>query len=98
MPLKNILKVEREQLPVNNRIDKPVDLKEVVQFAGLDDKKYKIDVSGRGDYLNYLPASKFLIDVDSAKVLANGTVKEYYKDRIVSPMIWEYTDEDAFKG
>jgi len=88
----------REQLPVNNRVDKPVDLNEVVQFAGLDDKKYKIDLSGRGDYLNYLPASKFLIDVDSAKVLSNGTVKEYFKDRLVSPMIWEYSGTDAFKG
>jgi hypothetical protein len=89
---------EREQLPVNNRIDKAVDLNEVVHFAGFDDKKYKMDISGRGDYLNYLPSSKFLIEVDSAKVLANGTVKEYYKDRIISPLIWEYTDEYAFKG
>jgi len=88
----------REQLPVNNRVDKPVDLNEVVQFAGLDDKKYKIDLSGRGDYLNYLPANKFLIDVDPAKVLSNGTVKEYFKDRLVSPMIWKYSETDAFKG
>jgi hypothetical protein len=88
----------REQLPVNNRVDKPVDLKEVVQFAGLDDRKYKVDLSGRGDFMNYLPANKFIIDVDSAKVLSNGTVKEYYKDRLVSPMIWNYSETDAFKG
>jgi hypothetical protein len=89
---------EREQLPVNDRVDKPVDLKEIVRFAGQDDKKYKIDLSGRGDYMNYLPASKFIIDVDSAEVLENGTVKKYFKDRLVSPMIWEYADQDAFKG
>jgi len=88
----------REQLPVNNRVDKPVDLKEVVQFAGLDDRKYKVDLSGRGDFLNYLPANKFIIDVDTAKVLSNGTVKPYFKDRLVSPMIWTYSDQDAFKG
>jgi hypothetical protein len=88
----------REQLPVNNRIDKPVDLEEVVQFAGQDDRKYMVDLSGRGDFMNYLPASKFIINVDSAKVLSNGTVKEYYKDRIVSPMIWEYSETDALKG
>ena len=88
----------REQLPVNNRVDKPVNLKEIVQFAGFDDNKYKVDLSGRGDYSNYLPANKYIIDVDSAKVLSNGTVKKYYKDRLVSPMIWEYSDEDAFKG
>jgi Protein O-mannosyl-transferase TMEM260-like len=88
----------RGQLPVNNRVDKPVALKEIVQFAGLDDNKYKMDLSGRGDYMNYLPANKFIIEVDTAKVLANGTVKEYYKDRIVSPMIWEYNETDALKG
>ena len=88
----------REQLPVNNRVTEPVDLKEVVQFAGLDDNKYKMDFTGRGDYMNYLPASKFIIEVDSSTVLLNGTVKEYFKNRIVSPMIWEYTENDAFKG
>ena len=88
----------REQLPVNNRIDKPINLKEIVQFVGYDDSKYKVDLSGRGDFVNYIPANKFIVDVDSAKVLSNGTVKSYYKDRLVSPMIWEYSDEDAMKG
>jgi hypothetical protein len=89
---------QREQLPVNNRIDKPVNLKEIVQFAGSDDSKYKVDLSGRGDIVNYLPANKFIVDVDSAKVLSNGTVKDYYKDKLVSPMIWDYSETDAFKG
>jgi hypothetical protein len=88
----------REQLPVNNRVEKPVDIKEVVQFAGFDDNKYKVDLSGRGDYMNYVPASKFIIDVDSSKVIANGTVKKYYKSRLLSQMIWEYSDPDVFKG
>jgi len=88
----------REQLPVNNQVKKPVELKELVQFVGNDDQKYKVDLSGRGDYMNYIPANKFIIDVDTAKVLSNGTVKPYYKDRIVSPMIWEYSETDAFKG
>ena len=88
----------REQLPVNNRVDKPVPLKDIVQFAGQDDRKYKMDLSGRGDLVNYLPSNKFIIDVDSAKVLSNGTVKEYFRNRLVSPMIWEYNDENAFKG
>ena len=88
----------RDQLFVDNRVDKPVDLAQIVQFVGQDDKKFMIDVSGRGDFLNFLPADKYLIDVDSAKVVANGTVKEYFRDRIVSPMVWEYTEDRAFKG
>ncbi len=88
----------RTQLPVNNRVDKPIELGQVVQFAGQDDRKYMIDLSGRGDFFNYLPANKFIINVDSAEVLSNGTVKEYFKERLVFPMIWEYSDENAFKG
>lgn len=88
----------RDQLPVNKRIDKPVGLDQIVQFAGQDDKKYKVDVSGRGDFLNYIPSNKFIIDVDSSKVIANGTVKEYFRNRIESPMIWEYTKNEAYKG
>ncbi len=49
----------RTQLPVTKRIDKPVNIKNIVQFAGHDDKKYMIDLSGRGDFVNYLPTNKF---------------------------------------
>ena len=98
LPSEKYIEGQRDHLPVDERIDKPVELAQIVQFAGQDDKKYKIDASGRGDYLNYLPANKFIVDVDSEKVVSNGTVKEYFKDRIVSPMIWEYSESNAFKG
>jgi len=92
------LEGKRNQLPVEDRVDKAVNLKEIVDFAGIDDKKAQVDISGRGDYLNYLPAKKFIIDVDPATVLSNGTVKEYYKDSLLSPITWVYSETDAFKG
>lgn len=98
IPAEKYIEGVRNQLPVNSRLEKPVELSQIIQFAIQDDRKYMIDINGRGNYLNYLPANKFIIDVDPEVVLANGTVKEYYRDRIVSPMIWEYTREDAFKG
>ena len=88
----------RTQIPISKRLDKPVDIREIVRFAGLDDRKYLIDLTGRGDYVNYLPTNKLLINVDSSVVFSNGTVKEYFRDRLLSPMIWEYSDADAFKG
>ena len=88
----------RVQIPVISRVDKPVDLAQAVEFVGQDDRKFMVDVTGRGDYYNFLPANKFIINVDPDQVVANGTVKEYYKERIVSPMIWEYTENNAFKG
>jgi hypothetical protein len=88
----------REQLFVIDKLKMPVDLKEVVQFAANDDKKYMIPVNDTGDYLNYLPTRELSIDVDTAKVLSNGTVKRYFKNILVSPMIWKYSDYYALKN
>jgi len=89
---------KRTQLPVNNRINKPVDIREIVKFAGQDDRKYMVDVNGDGDYMNYLPSNKLEIPVDTSLVLANGTVNSRFRNKIVSPMIWEYSDNYAYKG
>ncbi|MGD0583631.1 MAG: DUF2723 domain-containing protein [Bacteroidales bacterium] len=89
---------KRNQLPVDDRIDKPVPIKQVLDFVSMDDKKAQVDVSGKGDYLNFIPANKFIIDVNPGAVLSNGTVKPYFKDSIVSPIIWQYSDNDAYKG
>ena len=88
----------RTQMPVNSTSAKIANIKEAVRFLGLDDKKFLIDISGRGDYVNYLPTNKLQIEVDTSVVLANGTVKKYFRDRLVSPMIWEYSESDALKG
>jgi tetratricopeptide (TPR) repeat protein len=88
----------RTQMPVNKTSTKLANIKEAVKFLGLDDRKFHIDISGRGDYVNYLPTNKLQIEVDTSVVLANGTVKKYFKDRLVSPMIWEYSESDALKG
>ena len=98
LPSEKYIEGVRVQMPVNNTVKKPANIKEVVRFLSLDDRKFQVDLSGRGDYVNYLPTDKLLIDVDTAFVVANGTVKDYFKERIVSPMIWEYSESDALKG
>ena len=98
LPPEKYIEGKRNQMPVDNRVDKPVPLKQIVEFAAMDDRKAQVDISGRGDYLNYIPANKFIIDVDPKIVLANGTVKPYFRDSLLSPIIWEYTESDAFKG
>ena len=89
---------KRNQLIVNNQLNKPVEVSQLVEFAGSDDKRAMVDYSGRGDYINYLPTNKILINVDTAEVLKNGTVKSYYKDRIVSPLIWNFEGTDVMKN
>ena len=98
LPSEKYVEGTRTQLPVNNRINKSVDIRDVVKFAGQDDKKFMIDASGQGDYTNYLPSNKLEIQVDTSLVLANGTVSSRFRNRMVSPMIWEYSDSYAYKG
>lgn len=98
LPQEKYIEGTREQIPVTNRINKPVPLKDAVNFAANDGRDYMVDLTGRGDFVNYLPSSQFLIDVDPAKVFSNGTVKEYFRDLLANPMIWEYTVDNAFKG
>lgn len=88
----------REQLPVIDRMQRPYDIGELVKFAGLDEREARIDVTGRGDFYNYIPANRFLIPVDSATVVANGTVKAYQVDRLLDPVIWEFPKQDLFKN
>ena len=89
---------KRNQMPVDNRVDKPVEIKQVIDFVGIDDKKAQIDLTGRGDYVNYIPVNKLIIDVDPKEVLSNATVKPYFKDSLLAPIIWNYSESDAFKG
>ncbi len=88
----------REQMPVTERINRPYDIIELLKFAGSDDRQSKIDFTGRGDYYNYIPSSKFLIPVDSVKVMSNGTVKEYQADRLLNYVIWNYDDREMYKN
>lgn len=89
---------KREQLPLRDRVNRPIDIKELVEFAGSDDPQSKIDFTGQGDYFNYIPASRFVIPVDSAAVMANGTVKQYQADRLLDQIIWKYEGRELYKN
>jgi len=88
----------REQLPVNNRINRPYDIIELIKFAGSDERQSKIDFSGRGDFYNYIPSNQFLVPVDSARVMSNGTVKEYQGERLLNNVIWRYSGREMYKN
>jgi len=88
----------REQLPVDRSIERSFDSREVINFVGLDDRKAMVDISRRGDWVNYFPVYKFSIKVDTAKVVANKTVSAKLADRVISSLNWEFTGDMAFKN
>jgi hypothetical protein len=88
---------ERVQLPVEDLIKQPTPIARVMEFAGSDDPKAKVDLSGRGDFYNFIPVREFVVDVDSAHVLATGAVRPYHADRMLQPMIWKFKGTMAIK-
>ncbi|MFM7903559.1 MAG: hypothetical protein ACKPAD_16435 [Bacteroidota bacterium] len=73
----------RDYLPVYDRkFDGYLDLKEVVEFISSDLSEAKAVTQG-GTEINYFPSTKFKIPVDSATVVANGTVSKEMASRIV---------------
>jgi hypothetical protein len=88
---------ERVQLPVEDLIKEPTPIRKVIEFAGSDDPKARVDLSGRGDFFNFIPVRDFIIDVDSAHVIATGAVRPYHADRMISPMFWHFKGSMVIK-
>lgn len=97
LPIEKYIEGERVQLPVEDLVKEPTDIRKVVEFAGSDDPKAKIDLSGRGDFYNFIPVREFVVDVDSAHVLGTGAVRPYHADRMLTPMIWKFKGSMAMK-
>jgi len=73
----------RDVIYINDRINDYVNLKQAIDFVASDDKRTRIQVS-QDEWIDYLPSNKFIIPVDTEKVIANGTVKPDDAGQIVS--------------
>jgi hypothetical protein len=52
----------------------------------------------RGDELMVIPANRFILEVDSAKVIENGTVKSDNAEQIVKPLEWTLPQGQMTRG
>lgn len=72
----------RDVVYINERIDDYVTVAQAIDFVVSDDPRTKLQV-GQNEWIDYLPTNKFIIPVDSAQVIANGTVKPEDADKIL---------------
>jgi hypothetical protein len=72
----------RDILPVVERYKDPVLLKDVMEFVASDDERTKVGTQG-GEKMDYIPAKKVVVPVDSAKVVNLGIVKGSMVDSIL---------------
>jgi MFS family permease len=65
-----------------------VNLKDLMDFVVSDDPRTK-SLPNVQEKIDYIPARKFIVPVDSAKVISNGTVPPEMAGKIVKEMRWE---------
>ena len=97
LPVEKYIEGERVQLPIRDLIKEPTPIRKVMDFVGSDDPKARVDLSGRGDFYNFVPVREFIVDVDSAHVIATGAVRPYHADRMLKPLIWRFSNNMAIK-
>ncbi len=91
------LQGKRDQVYIFERIDDYVDLRKIVDFVADDDDRTKLKISAT-DMINYIPTKKFILPVDSAKVVSNGTVKLENADMILPEIRWEINKRRVLKS
>lgn len=72
-------------------------LKDAVYWLASDEDKTK-HLNNYAERIEYLPANKLIIPVDSALVLSNGTVSKYQANKIVKDVRFELRQEHLYKN
>ncbi len=70
------------QLLITDRIKQAIDVRQLIKFIENDDPATKVTLTN-GEKVDYIPGRTIRIPVDSARVIANGTVKPEDADKIV---------------
>ena len=71
-----------DYLPIRERVDRVVEIKELMDFIASEDEKTKLALTD-GTMLDYIPARRIAIPVDKDNAIASGIVKEQDRDLMV---------------
>ncbi len=75
-------------VPVDDRLDRSVDIREVMEFIRSDDPRTKLKLSD-GSLVDYIPTKRIALPVDKENALASGIVAEKDRDRMVDTVYIE---------
>ena len=71
-----------DMIYVDNRFDRAVDLKEVIDFVRSDDPRSKVKLAD-GSMTDYIPAKRIALPVNKENAIASGIVAEKDRDKMV---------------
>ncbi len=84
-------------IPIIERIKDRVELKDAINFIASENEQTKVPIQG-GEKINYLPARKIRLTVDSAACVDNGIVPPELADRIVPYIEWDIKQNYLYKN
>jgi len=87
----------RDVIFVQERIKQPANIQDIVKFVSSDLPEAKVE-STSGEKFNFIPTRSFILSVDSAVVLQNGTVALKDREKIVPAIEWTYNRNSMQKG
>lgn len=87
----------RDYVPVYERFEDFVELRQVIDFVASDSPKTRVSPQA-GEQLDYIPAKKLRIPVNKDKILANGIVNPKFADRIVDNIDWNLNKNYVMKN
>ena len=76
---------DRDVIYIIDRNKEYMELDKVIDFVASDNVKTK-SLPGYEERICYVPGKKFVMPVDTAKVIAQNVVSEEYRDQIASEM------------
>ncbi|MCD4724622.1 MAG: DUF2723 domain-containing protein [Bacteroidales bacterium] len=82
---------------VDRGIKGHVEVKDLINFIASDDDRTKLPLT-TGDKINYIPAKKLRLTVDSAKCVDNGIVPREMAHLIVPYIEWEIRQNALYKN
>ena len=82
---------------VIDRIDRPVDIKEVIDFVRSDDQRSKVPLVD-GSMVDYIPTKRIALPVNKENAIASGIVAEKDRDKIVDTVYLNLRKSSLDKG
>jgi len=86
-----------EYIPVLERIQGPIELREAIQFIADERDQTKVPLQS-GERINYLPSRRLKITIDKDAVIRSGAVPESMRNMIVDEIVWEVKQNGLYKN
>lgn len=87
----------RDYLPVQEKLNKPVSLRQIMDFVEDESKSTKVQLSNN-NMMDYIPARNVFITVDSAKAIEHGAIKPSEASKLPKQIDWTITPSYVLKN